>query len=477
MFDNFDWVTLGLLSFLLLMPKLRFIPVSGTYVNIRVEDFVVALIYGLWGVGWLMGRFSLRKVFNYQPVLIFLVYGGIITFLGITVFGTVKEPHLGVLHWLRRVEYFGIYFLAATSLKRERLKEYLYVLLSIGIITWFYAVLQWQNVVPGAHTLNKSGKLEAYSQIGYVISTFAAHYDYGAFLILMVALSIWGYFSHRNRRAKLFFVFWAFAFWWMSRLVYGRAAYLGMLLAAGLMLGVKLSPWAFLPSYEVLRTFDRYFGGRFSRYSYNFRFDILPGRPLRPTPTVPSPTPSTVESAVTTGSDKFTSTAKPALTPHPGPTQAQSQFKEQLDALVTKWSDSLNSVIGRVDVKLDPSANIRLREWPDALAKVGYHFFWGGGYYTAGLGTDNDYVRHLVEVGVIGSALFFLIIFDFMRVMWRNFKAQLDPWAKHFHLAMLVFVIGLLVEAVFIDIFASSKIAFTFWFLMGLVSRYSKIEG
>lgn len=470
LYNNFDVVVFCLLAFILLVPKFQLISVGGTYVNIRIEDFLVGIVYLLWLIAIIARRFSLQSVFHIRALLLFLIYGAFITFMGIFAFDTVENPNLGLLHWLRRVEYFGMYFIAASVLKPERIEKYCYGLLGVGVTTWIYGIFQYNDILPGVHTLSQSGNLGTYSEIGYLISTFAAHYDFGAFLILMVMLSVWGYFSHDAWSKKIGFIVLALAFWWMSRIVYGRAAYLGMLVGLIFVFGVKFSGWILLPIYEVFKTFDRYFGGKFSRYSYDLEFSWTKPKPL-PTGAPPSPTPT----------PEFVSNLTPRigeeLIPNPTsrfPNAQRSISKEGatsfLDNMVNSLSVKLKSLTGSFDLKLDPSANIRLQEWQDAIAKVGYHYWWGGGYYTAGLGTDNDYLRALVEVGVIGLAVFLLILFDFFKIAWQLFRHVVDSKEKHFYLAFMGFLIGLMVEAIFIDIFEASKIAFLFWFTCGMVS-------
>ena len=491
LYRHFDWIALALLSFILLIPKFPLFPVGGTYINIRVEDFVVAVVYLLWLFGWLAGRFSINRVFNRRVLIFFLVYGLVITALGVWVFGTVGDPYkLGFVHWARRVEYIGMYFIVATVARKANLHKYLYTLLIVGTITWVYGFLQWQDLAVGVHTLSKSGQIGTFSDLGYVISTFAAHYDFGAFLILMIMLAIWGYYSHTKWWKKILFVLLALAFWWMSRLVYGRAAYLGLLVGLMVVLAIKMSGWILLPVWEVLQTFDRYLGGRFSRYTYNFKFNILPEAPAPPP--VPTPAIDTVASAPARRGfgglvERLTgpSPTPAGVSPESGASVVtkESWIRVWLDQHVSAGSTWLRTWVGRLDVELDPSANIRLVEWQDALARVGYHFLWGGGYYTNGGptnnvgGTDNDFVRHIVEVGVIGLAIFLLLIWDFVRVAWRSYRSLAVPHLRYFHLAMIGFIVGLLVEAMFIDIFESSKIAFLFWYLMGLVSLFAEQAG
>jgi hypothetical protein len=478
-YNHFDWVAFGLLAIIILLPKMPLISINGTYVNVRIEDFLVVIIYGLWVIGWIAGRYSLPKVFNRKAVIGFLIYGFIITALGILVFQTVKSPHLGALHWIRRVEYMGMYFIVATVAKKENLAKYIYSILGMGVLTWIYGFLQWQDIVVAFHTLNKSGVAGTYTEIGYVISSFGAHYDFGAFLILMMMFSVWGYYTHTKWWKRILFVLLALAFWWMSRLAYARAAYLGMFVGLVVVFAIRFSGWILLPLYEILQTFDRYFGGRFSRYKYDLKFDIVPAIPTSPPEPVVLPTSTLVGDYLPVPSAVYPSlSGTPAplynvTPPPPTPTPTPYWLTRWLDTNVNTLSEKIKGSFGMLDINLDPSANVRLIEWQDGIARVGYHFLWGGGYYTYGLGADNDYLRHMIEVGVIGLSVFLLIIWDFVRLSWRSYHQTIAPSHKYFHLAIIGFITGLLIEAIFIDIFEASKIAFLFWYLMGLVSLFS----
>lgn len=458
-FKRMDVVVLTLIVVILMLPKFQLIPIAGTYVNIRFEDFLVAGVYGIWLIGVFSGRYKPFQVIKSKSLLTFIIYGFFITLLGILIFETIDAPHLGILHWARHLEYMLMYVVAATTLNPKALKQYIYVILIVGILTWVYGFLQWQDILPSVHTLSKSGELGTYSEIGYVISTFAAHYDFGAFLMICVIFSIWGYFTHKGWD-RVWFVVLALLFWWMSRLVYGRAAYLGLLGTAIFMLGVKISPLVLAPIYELVMTFLRYFSGQFSIYSYKFTLAVLP-EPKEPSSIVSKPTP----------------TPKPATS---GVDEVVTQFVPQqlswLDEQIMKIAPAIQNIFNRLDINLDPSANIRLRIWREKIEHVGYNIYWGGGYYAGGLGADGNYVRMLVEVGVLGMAWFLLILRDFITLAWKLYRSHASEYEKMFGLSIVALIIGMLINAVFIDIFSASKIAFLFWFLMGLFAAVHRSQ-
>ena len=101
---------------------------------------------------------------------------------------------------------------------------------------------------------------------------------------------------------------------------------------------------------------------------------------------------------------------------------------------------------------------------------------WGGGYYAGGLGADGNYIRMVVEVGVIGMAWFLLILKDFIVQGWKMYKHTSDKYVSMFGLSIVAIIIGMLINAVFIDIFSASKIAFLFWFLLGLFAAVYKSQ-
>jgi O-antigen ligase len=119
----------------------------------------------------------------------------------------------------------------------------------------------------------------------------------------------------------------------------------------------------------------------------------------------------------------------------------------------------------------DRSTSIRLNvEWPRAIRAFVKNPLIGSGYSSIGLASDNDYLRLLAEVGILGFSCFILIMVRIILV----FTSAL-PLTKKLSGVKLGFVagvigglLGTLVNAVFIDVFEASKFAITFWLLLGL---------
>src|SRR5690606_722662 len=133
--------------------------------------------------------------------------------------------------------------------------------------------------------------------------------------------------------------------------------------------------------------------------------------------------------------------------------------------------------------------------WPQALKGFEKNRLLGSGYATLNKvslfhfpeadGTDNNYLRVLGETGLLGLITFFSVIgFALMQTFQqlvqvakshkkRNFDQRLKLVLLSGYVAGTV---GLLVNALYIDVFVASKVALTYWALTGLVLASMKIK-
>ena len=123
------------------------------------------------------------------------------------------------------------------------------------------------------------------------------------------------------------------------------------------------------------------------------------------------------------------------------------------------------------EVREDRSTSIRLNvEWPRALRALTKNPLLGTGYSSIGLATDNDYLRALGEIGVLGFAAFILILRRAGDVFYRAREKlnDLPDIEKGFVAGISGGFLGILINAVFIDLFEASKFATMFWLFVGL---------
>lgn len=133
--------------------------------------------------------------------------------------------------------------------------------------------------------------------------------------------------------------------------------------------------------------------------------------------------------------------------------------------------------------ELDHSSEIRIALWEDALNLFGQSPVFGTGYNTyrfmqrvsgnfgAYADTHNIYLKVLVETGVIGLALFCLLIGKTFVIGYRVFRAAEDPFFASLGLGLAAWVVCSAVANFFGDRWTFLQVNGFMWVLGGLVAR------
>ena len=85
-------------------------------------------------------------------------------------------------------------------------------------------------------------------------------------------------------------------------------------------------------------------------------------------------------------------------------------------------------------------------------------------------------MRALGETGLLGFAAFYGLIFFAGYLLWKNLKSKDFYEGKAVLAAVLAGILGLLINAVYIDVFEASKVALVFWGLIGASLAYGKTD-
>ena len=119
--------------------------------------------------------------------------------------------------------------------------------------------------------------------------------------------------------------------------------------------------------------------------------------------------------------------------------------------------------------------------WPKAIAGFEQDPLFGKGYatlnkdsveqFTEAESTDNNFLRTLGETGLAGFITFYGVIAVASYFLIKKYKTS-DDFDKIVIVSYLAATIGLLFNAVFIDVFAASKVAFVYWALTGVLIGY-----
>jgi O-antigen ligase len=124
---------------------------------------------------------------------------------------------------------------------------------------------------------------------------------------------------------------------------------------------------------------------------------------------------------------------------------------------------------------LDPSASERLTGYKQGFERWKKRPIFGYGVTGAGF-IDGQFIRVLVETGIVGIALFLFLLWRMAIFLWDTYRSVDDPFFKALYLGMLGALIGLIGHSISANSFIIIRVMEPFWFLMGLVAVYPMIK-
>jgi len=475
-FNILSLIIIALLIFIPLYPKFPLFNIKGTYVAIRIEDFFVSFAVLVWFLGELKRGFSSFRNRVGQFILLYWLVGGLSLLSALLITKNIT-PHLAFLHFLRRIEYMSLFFVAFCSLEKLReVKSYFLSLFLATVGVGIYAVGQKFFDWPVVSTMNKEfskGMLLQLTEWTRVNSTFAGHYDLAAFLVMILALVFGFAEGTRSKLEKIFaLLVGAFAFWTLL-LTASRISFAAYLLAVIFVLLILRKYW-WLPSVLIFSLLGMVFSSDLGqRYALTFNIDLsaissrLPYQEKRIASFFPSPTPTPT----------LTPTPTPILSSRPkkkakiGPISSISPSPTPIPTIAETWRPT-------TELAVEYSSGIRFKvEWPRAIRALIKNPFLGTGYSSITLATDNDYLRILGETGILGFLAFILIFSEVGReVLILLLRENRSLFIRGVVIGISGAVLGILINATFIDVFEASKVAFIFWILVGILVKIVNIR-
>lgn len=471
--DNFLFWGIGfLLFFIPLYPKFPLWAVSGTYVHVRLEDIFVAVIVGVFGLRLLVKKdFSFLKEPVAQLVMLFWGAGLLSVLSGVFITKNVV-PHIAFLHFLRRVEYISLLFVAYFSLKNiKQLKVLGWITLASSFLVIFYGLGQKFLGWPVVSTMNKEFSKGMILQLTWwarVNSTFAGHYDLAAFMAMILPLTVAAFAIARKRFQKIVILLLAIFSYYVLLLTASRVSFGAFLAGVSFVLWFGRKRFWVIP-FLTLSILGMVFSDDLGqRYAATFNIDLsflsnkisrLAWEPPKSS-SAPSPFPTVVPTVVPAKLTPRPGRPAPSLTPTPTlvPDETASESGSPYPE-----PESVAQATSR-------STDIRLKvEWPRALRAFVKNPLLGTGYSSIDLATDNDYLRMLGEIGLLGALAFLALILEIVSRFWFfiNSKIVSKP-EKLLIIGISGTVIVYFLNATFIDVLEASKLAFFFWILMGV---------
>ncbi len=424
------WIRYGVAAILIavpLYPKFPFLSVPGIYVSIRIEDFLILIVTLLWGITVIP---KLKKLWGnaiVRAIILFLSVALLSTLSGIIFLHTVS-PLVGFLEWARRIEYFIGFFIAITSIKsRADIEFYVKCIGIVLIIVFIYGFGQKYFAWPVITTQNSEyskGIALRYVAGGHISSSFSGNYDMATYIILTSPIFVGIFFLMKKNWQKLaIFIIIATSFWLLVNAA-SRISTVSYMIALCITLFL-IRKYKYIPVVIIVTfIFALSTSSLFNRY-----LNILDL--FKKMAAVPA---------------AYAQSQLPVATPQPPPAPA---FE-------------------------DRSTSIRLNvEWPRSIRAFEKNPLLGTGYASTTLATDNDYLRALGEIGILGVIsmffIFFRIVKELVEKSWP--KGILSKKELNFRTVYLAGIIGaipgLLLNAVFLDVFEASKFAIALWFLIG----------
>lgn len=477
----------GYIFFIPLYPKLPFKMVDYTYIAIRLEDIFVAIVYFVFFIQLLRKKVTLNKTY-FVLFILFWISVFISFYLGFFVQHTIVIKNVGFLNSLRRIEYMSIFFVFASSVKtRKDIIFYLRFILSTIAIVTVYGLGQKYVGWPAVQTMNPEyakGYILILDSWARISSTFGGHYDLSAFLLffmpLLLALTV--------KVNKWFYILFLLS---LSNLVLAgsRVSY-GAYILSVLPFLLFYRKWKLLLLTVVATIGLTSLSGNLTqRINRSFQtkqifIDKTTGQTTVPRRLRPDDLPvgdfiidkkGANRRAVDVGNIDINS--KDAREVRLNLLDEIRKEAKKTGRILTTEEENrlLNEAFNnmRVVSAVIPDISVATRlqvEWPRAIRAFLRYPLFGKGPSSITEATDNDYLRWLGEFGIVGTVLFLIILGKLFLSLF--FAARKNTPDQFLIAGVLAGYFGLLINAVMIDIFEASKVAFTFWMTMGIVIGY-----
>lgn len=512
-------LTLFLLAFIPLYPKLPIVNVQNTWVYIRLEDFAVLGTLGIYLGLFIRKRVSLKTPLT-MAIFAYWVIGAIATLHGVMILFPMLQnvfPNVALLSFIRRIEYMSLFFVAYSGMKGKG-EKYVVAVAAVLVATLlgviFYGFGQHYLGFPAYLTMNEEfakGVPIQLSALSRVPSTFAGQYDLAAYLVLIIPIIVSFAFGFRNLIIKALLLVTAGLGFGLLFLTVSRVSFFVLLVSLALLLILQRKKWIIFSFIVlsivfagVLATVSPRLLQRFQSTvtGVNVLVDARSGVALGQVKQVSRD--YFKDRIVTVQSDSKVATGSSSIVPFDKiPQQAQlllaanvpngetlpqgtSYINLPLSPVVvntkyyyiekdkTSSSSPVQEIVGDFVVKnaraYDLSFTTRFQgEWPRTFLAFERNIFLGSGYGSVSLAVDNDFLRVLGETGLLGF-LSFAAVFASGFIFIRKIYNKVDsPITRSLILGFLTGSLGLILNAILIDVFEASKIAFLYWMLMGVV--------
>lgn len=477
------WIDDNLISILLvgfiliipLYPKLPFHFITYTYVSIRLEDLYVFFLYSVFMIQLLRKKITLNKYLLY-PIIFFWLAVFASFLYHVYLVKDFPYRQLAFLHTLRRVEYMGIFFVAAALSNQKRIMYFLKFVVLVFFIVAVYGIGQKFFGWPAVQTMNPEyakGYILVLTPDARISSTFAGHYDFAAYVMFFIPLILAFYLMKNNLAYLGIFLVSLFAL----VLTASRASYGSYLLSTFpfLLYLRKFKLLAFILIITAALTLVS--GPLTSRIFRTFQVKKIfvneqTGQVLVPQNITTKEVPAgslyyKLRSATTDKkSEKLVAGELINKIRKKASSEGKKLTAHDESVLLASATAALTPI---TTVVSDISFATRIQiEWPRAIQAFLSNPILGKGPATITEATDNDYLRLIGEFGLLGAITFTFVLFTIFQII-RKSLSVVEKNIKLISLGFLFGSLGLLINSTYFDLFEASKIAYHFWLMAGLI--------
>ena len=482
--DNILFVfTLALLAFVPLYPKIPLLDVPNTWVYVRVEDFLVASSVGLFFIQLIRKKATIKTPLTI-PIIIFWAVGALATIYGIIfIFPKLFAvfPNVALFSYIRRIEYLSVFFVAYSAMRNKKFVPYVVGVLTITLLLVVaYGFMQRYFGFPAFLTMNEEfakGIPLKLSALARIPSTFAGHYDLAAYLVMMIPILGSMIFGFKKIWVKAIMFVSAFLGLILLLMTASRVSF-AVYLATIIFLLILQKKKILIVPVVILSIFVlTFFDGITQRFQSTVsQVDLV----------VDARTGKAIGVAKSTDENKIVIDEKqstgeqlpqgsgyinfPAGETKKAPTQLVYKRTEiRAGTESAQVTDIQGDFVVKKVLAYDVSFTTRFQgTWPRAFEAFKRNILLGSGYSSINLASDNNYLRILGEVGLLGFLSYLLIFIVFGIYVYRILPEVDSKVSRSFILGIVAALFGVALNAVLIDVFEASKVAFVMWILVGI---------
>jgi hypothetical protein len=382
------------------------------------------------------------------------------------------------------VEYFSLFFLGFQAYQENpNIRNIIRVLAVTFLLVLLYGIGQKFFGLPAFLTMNEEfakGIPLRLPSTARIPSTFGGHYDFAAYLVFMIPIMGSLVFGMPRRVGKIIFLILATSGLLLLLFTASRVSFGVYLVAISVMLVWQRKWLLILPVILASILILNLTSGASERFYKTFRVssvvvDLSTGRPigtlekLEGQSAVLEQIERPDEETLPKGSGFINIPVSGTEIAMDG--QSVKKVEYFKSEALTKGVGDVATISGSFLIQkalvYDISITTRLQgQWPKAVEAFKRNILLGSGFSSLSLAADGDYLRMLGETGLLGSISFLGII---AAAFWYFFKASKfsNSVEQSFVIGVFAGIVGLMLNAVLIDVFEASKVAFTFWLVLG----------